>query len=96
MNDELRTDFTYVERGVIIDSLRDEYGDRDFPEELILLECQDMWRKGCHHLENGTDCRGCGPNGECGLIDWEKRHPEYKDDALAKRLKELRDEVAKT
>ena len=33
------------------------------------------------------------PNGECGLIDWEKRHPEYKDDALANRLKELRDEL---
>lgn len=94
MSNELRTDFTAAERNTIIAGLRDEYGDREFSEELILLECQDMWRKGCHNLENGTECHGCGPNGECGLIDWEKRHPEYKDDALAKRLKELRAEVA--
>jgi len=94
MSNELRTDFTAAERNTIIQGLRDEYGDREFSEELILLECQDMWRKGCHNLESGTECHGCGPNGECGLIDWEKRHPEYKDDALAKRLKELRDEVA--
>lgn len=94
MSNELRTDFTTAERNTIIAGLRDEYGDREFSEELILLECQDMWRKGCHNLESGTECHGCGPNGECGLIDWEKRHPEYKDDALAKRLKELRDEVA--
>ena len=93
MSNELRTDFTAAERNTIIAGLRDEYGDREFSEELILLECQDMWRKGCHNLESGTECHGCGPNGECGLIDWEKRHPEYKDDALAKRLKELRDEL---
>jgi hypothetical protein len=94
MSNELRTDFTAAERNTVIEGLRDEYGDREFSEELILLECQDLWRKGCHNLENGTECRGCGLHGECGLIDWEKRNPEYKDDALAKRLKELRDEVA--
>lgn len=94
MSNELRTDFTAAERNTIIEGLRDEYGDREFSDELILLECQDLWRKGCHNLESGTECHGCGPNGECGLIDWEKRHPEYKDDALAKRLKELRNEVA--
>ena len=93
MSNELRTDFTTAERNTIIAGLRDEYGDREFSEELILLECQDMWRKGCHNLESGYECHGCGPNGECSLIDWEKRHPEYKDDALAKRLKELRAEV---
>jgi len=93
MSNELRTDFTRAERETIIAGLRDEYGDREFSEELILLECQDMWRKGCHNLESGIECHGCGPNGECGLIDWEKRNPEYKDDALAKRLKELRDEL---
>lgn len=94
MSEKLRTDFTKAERDTIIRGLRDEYGDREFSEELILLECQDTWRKGCHNLENGTECHGCGSNSECGLIDWEKRNPEYKDDALAKRLKELRDEVA--
>ena len=93
MSNELRTDFTTAERNTIISGLRDEYGDREFSEELILLECQDLWRKGCHNLENGAECHGCGSNSECGLIDWEKRHPEYKDDVLAKRLKELRDEL---
>lgn len=99
MSNELRTDFTTDERNTIIAGLRDEYGDREFSEELILLECQDLWRKGCHNLEHCDDCRGCGKTGydvgsNCGLLDWEKRHPEYKDDELAKRLKELRDEVA--
>lgn len=98
MNDELRTDFTADERNTIIQSLRDEYGDREFSDELVLLECQDIWRKGCHNLEHCDDCRGCG-NGydvgfNCSMLDWEKSHPEYKDDELAKRLKELRDEVA--
>ena len=94
MNNELRTDFTKAERDAIIWGLRDEYGNREFSDELILLECQDLWRKGCHNIANGTECHGCGPNGECGLHGWEERNPEYKDDALAKRLKELRDEVA--
>ena len=99
MSNELRTDFTAAERNTIIAGLRDEYGDREFSEELILLECQDLWRKGCHNLEHCDDCRGCGKTGydvgsNCGLLNWEKRHPEYKDDELAKRLKELRDEVA--
>ena len=94
MSNELRTDFTTAERNTIIQGLRDEYGDREFSNELVLLECQDLWRKGCHNLKDTEDCRGCGLHGECGLIDWEKRHPEYKDDELAKRLKELRDEVA--
>lgn len=99
MSNELRTDFTAAERNTIIQGLRDEYGDREFSDELVLLECQDLWRKGCHNLEHCDDCRGCGKTGydvgsNCSLLDWEKRHPEYKDDALAKRLKELRDEVA--
>lgn len=93
MSNELRTDFTAAERNTIIQGLRDEYGDCEFSEELILLECQDLWRKGCHNLEHCGECHGCGPNGECGLIDWEKRHPEYNDDELAKRLKELKVEL---
>lgn len=97
MSNELRTDFTAAERNTIIEGLRDEYGDREFSDELILLECQDMWRKGCHNLEETEDCRGCmycSVTNECPVMNWEKRHPEYKDDALAKRLKELRNEVA--
>ena len=97
MSDELRTDFTKAERDTIIRELRDEYGDREFSEELILLDGQDLWRKGCHNFSSMDDCRGCECSrmngGHCPLEDWEKRHPEYKDDALAKRLKELKDEL---
>lgn len=95
MNNGLRTDFTSAERNTIIQSLRDEYGDQEFSDELILLECQDLWRKGCHCLETECFMPACEDNGGCGLFDWEKRNPEYKDDALAKRLKELRDEAAR-
>lgn len=92
--DNLRTDFTNDERNTIISSLRDEFGDRKFSDELILLECQDIWRKGCHNLKHGEDCRDCQTGGVCcGLLYWEKRHPEYKDDEIAKRLKALRDEL---
>lgn len=96
MNNELRTDFTAAERNTIISGLRDEYGDREFSDELVLLECQDMWRKGCHNLEETEDCRGCtccSATNECPVMKWEKRNPEYKNDALAKRLKELKDEL---
>ncbi len=96
MSNELRTDFTAAERNTIIAGLRDEYGDREFSEELILLECQDMWRKGCHNLEETEDCRGCtccSATNECPVMKWEKRNPEYKNDALANRLKELKDEL---
>lgn len=94
--EELRTDFTRAERKCIICSLQDEYGDQPISDELVLLECQDMWRKGCHSLEDIEDCRGCtccSDMSECPMMTWEKRHPEYKDDALAKRLKELRDDL---
>lgn len=94
MSDELRTNFTTAERETIIRQLRDEYGNREFSDELITLECQDLWRKGCHNLEHGEDCRGCQTGGVCcGLLYWEKRHPEYKDDEIAMRLKALRDEL---
>ena len=94
--DELRTDFTRPERNTMIANLRDEYGDREFSEELINLELQDLWRKGCHHLESMCFMPSCRENnGHCPLDDWEKQHPEYKDDAIAKRLKELRDELRK-
>lgn len=97
MSNELRTYFTKAERDTIIRSLRDEYGDREFSDEFVLLECQDLWRKGCHNLEDTEDCRGCECSymngGHCPLEDWEKRNPEYKDDAIAKRLKELKAEL---
>jgi len=87
--DELRTDFTDNEKHTILNSLRDEYGDQKFSDEHVLLECQDLWRKGCHHIDE--ECSNqCA---DCPLCNWEKRNPEYKDDELAKRLKELRAEA---
>jgi len=97
MSNELRTYFTKAERDTIISGLLDEFGDQKFSDELIQLECQDLWRKGCHNLEDTEDCRGCECSrmngGRCPLEDWEERNPEYKDDALAKRLKGLKAEL---
>ena len=97
MSNELRTYFTKAERDTIISGLLDEFGDQKFSDELIQLECQDLWRKGCHNLEDTEDCRGCECSrmngGHCPLEDWEERNPEYKDDALAKRLKGLKAEL---
>lgn len=89
MSNELRTYFTKAERDTVIAGLYDEFGDHEFSDELVLLECQDLWRKGCHCLE--TECYNQCEH--CGLNDWEERNPEYKDDALAKRLKELKAEL---
>ena len=73
---------------------RQEYG-IDLPEdearELAELQLKDLERKGCT-LENIGECRGCSATkdgSECPLYDWEKRHPEYADDELAKRIKAL-------
>lgn len=73
---------------------RQEYG-IDLPEdearELAELQLEDLKRKGCT-LENISECRGCSATedgSECPLCDWEKRHPEYADDELAKKIKAL-------
>ena len=73
---------------------RQEYG-IDLPEdearELAELQLKDLERKGCT-LESIGECHGCSATkdgSECPLCDWEKRHPEYVDDELAKRIKAL-------
>lgn len=73
---------------------KEEYG-IDLPEdearELAELQLKDLERKGCT-LENIGECRGCSATkdgSECPLCDWEKRHPEYANDELAKRIKAL-------
>ena len=73
---------------------RQEYG-IDLPEdearELAKLQLEDLKRKGCT-LENIGECHGCSAtkNGsECPLCDWQKRHPEYADDELARKIKAL-------
>ena len=73
---------------------RQEYG-IDLPEdearELAELQLEDLKRKGCT-LENIGECHGCSAtknSSECPLYDWEKRHPEYANDELARKIKAL-------
>ena len=87
MSDELKTDFSGDERNTVINFLRDEFGyDCELTDEHVLLTCQDLWRKGCHHLEHECYLNHCK---DCGMDNWEERHPEYKDDAIAKRIDEI-------
>lgn len=69
---------------------REEYG-IDLPEnearELAELQLKDLERKGCNS-ESG-ECYGCKLMGNCPLNSWEKTHPEYANDEVAKRIKEL-------
>ena len=61
--------------------------------ELAELQLEDLERKGCT-LENLDECHGCSATAdgsECPLCDWEKRHPEYKDDELERKIKALED-----
>lgn len=73
---------------------KQEYG-IDLPEnearELAELQLEDLKRKGCT-LESIGECHGCSATkdgSECPLCDWEKRHPEYANDELAKKIKIL-------
>lgn len=55
--------------------------------ELAELHLKDLQRKGC--LLNGPDCRGCDKSGNCPMMGWEKRHPEYANDELAHKIEVL-------
>lgn len=56
--------------------------------ELAKLEYEDLKRKGC--TCETTACPLCSKMGNCPLLDWEKRHPEYKDDELAQKIRSLK------
>ena len=68
-----------------------EYGidsSEPYAHELAELQLKDLQRKGCT-LE-GPDCRECSLMGkECPIIDWEKHHPEFKNDELEHRIEVL-------
>ena len=69
---------------------RDDYYGKS-SRELAILELEDAARKGCLLESDYSDsCLGCSAfaKGECPMIDWEKRHPEYRDDELARKIKE--------
>ena len=64
--------------------------------EYAELLTEDLNRKGCvPETYPGNECHGCGAcaNGRCPLEDWEKRHPEFADDELAKKIKALETEL---
>lgn len=69
---------------------RDEYYGKS-SRELAILELEDAVRKGCLlESDYGDSCIGCSAfaKGECPMIGWEKRHPEYRDDELDRKIKE--------
>lgn len=60
--------------------------------ELAILELEDIKRKGCTCESIGHECMGCSAREgghKCPMDDWEKRHPEYKNDELAMKIKIL-------
>lgn len=85
-------DFTEPQIQGMLKALRDDMG---YPatRELAILELEDMKRKGCLCERTDGYCIGCsamaGGSGNCPMNDWEKRHPEYKNDELATKIKIL-------
>lgn len=86
--------FTESQIQKMLAELKDEFGPEIATRELALLTLKDLERKGCHveYTEYTHYCLDCPANneGNCPLNDWEKRHPEYKDDELAKKIKILK------
>ena len=72
-----------------------DYGGVDpdnITRELAILELEDIKRKGCTCDSIGCECMGCSAREgghKCPMDDWEKRHPEYKNDELAMKIKIL-------
>lgn len=75
----------------MLTELRDEYGPEIATRELAVLELEDLARKGCTHESAGRfdECRDCPNSEKCPMIDWWKRHPEYVNDELAKKIRIL-------
>jgi hypothetical protein len=85
---------TFTEKQIqgMISQLRDEYGSDIATRELAILELEDMQRKGCilsAYANRFNECCGCPKAEECPVLTWEKRHPEYKNDSLACKIKIL-------
>ena len=82
--------FTETQIHKMLTELKDEFGPEIATRELALLTLEDLERKGCL-IEYGPYCLNCPAHGEgkCPLNDWEKRHPEYANDALAMKIRVL-------
>lgn len=55
--------------------------------ELAELQYEDIGRKGC--VRQTAKCAACGMNGDCPMLGWEIRHPEYRNDELARKIRRL-------
>lgn len=86
----IMANFTETRIQTMLTELKDEFGPKIATRELALLELEDMERKGCH-VEYGPYCWSCPANkeGKCPLNDWQKRHPEYVNDALTMKIRVL-------
>lgn len=84
--------FTEAQINGMISQLKEDFGPEIATRELAILELKDMKRKGCL-LERADgyciNCSATANGGECPMNDWDRRHPEYKDDELAKKIKIL-------
>lgn len=86
------SDFTETQVQEMLDELKDTFGSEIATRELALLELEDLKRKGCvleYASRFDLQCRGCSMSSKCPVIGWEQRHPEYKDDELAMKIKVL-------
>jgi hypothetical protein len=82
--------FTETQIQKMIAELKNEFGPEIATRELALLELEDLERKGCN-VEYTHYCLNCPAHeeGNCPLNDWESRHPEYANDALAMKIRIL-------
>ena len=85
------TNFTETQIQRMLGELKDEFGSEIATRELALLELEDMKRKGCilEYACKFNGCHGCSIADKCPVVDWEKRHPEYANDALAMKIRVL-------
>jgi hypothetical protein len=83
--------FTETQIHKMLTELKDEFGSEIATRELALLELEDMERKGCtlEYACKFNGCHGCSIAAKCPVVDWEKRHPEYANDALAMKIRVL-------
>ena len=89
--DNNMSDFTETQVQRMLDELKDEFGSEIATRELALLELEDLKRKGCvlEYASKFDRCRECPVSDRCPVLNWEQRHPEYKDDELAMKIKVL-------
>lgn len=85
-------DFTEQQINGMIDQLKEDLDPEVATRELAILELEDLKRKGCLLEESNGSCYKCSVmrcGGECPMNDWDRRHPEYMNDELAKKIKIL-------